>query len=315
MNSPATKSGPDLQRVFEPSFWLVNRNRLIGIAAAIGAAILIFVFARDRSAATEQSGWRALVDFSSPEVVRSTASDDPAIKGTEAEPYALLVRARDAYASKDYATAESLTNRIATEFKDHPLQRDPNFLQFVGDIKGEREWQTSHPERTANPPVGEGKSVVLQTEAGDIKIGLYTDQAPNSCRLFLNRLRAGALGSFTRGEQDQQVELVIPKDPAATSDADLSKDQNLLSHFAGAISFAPPPEGASDAEKASWRISFCISEDGQLDHNQAVFGSIVSGADLLKTASARLKKKDSQDWEQPLVIKGFSEDAGLKDLK
>ncbi len=311
-------------------FWSRQRNRILGGVLLLVLVIVAWHFISSRSGATEGAGWEALWQpTQSP--VRDDVDPSGAAKGTKAEPWALFVAARKALSDKQFDKSRELAQRLIREFPDNARVRDGGAQKLLDLATGEAQFIAAHPPRTQNPTIDAGKSLSLTTELGEVRIGLYVDQAPTASKALLEAIRAsGATGwSIEEAVRDAYVVLAAPapaaaadpKEPAASAPDETKKppaslrgivtDRNGLSHFKGAVSILRQPEPGPKDPAVRMKVRIELRDDPYTDDAEVVCGGVTGGLELLQQASARETKKDGRSLAKAIPVTAITEGADL----
>jgi peptidyl-prolyl cis-trans isomerase B (cyclophilin B) len=109
---------------------------------------------------------------------------------------------------------------------------------------------------------------------GTIELALFTSEAPASVLRFVRLAQAGFFNSvlFERPTPDL---VVRTRGPEGSSGGPLPAESGPWPHVRGSVGFAAG-RSASDA-----RIAIQMTDDPSLDHEQAVFGQVLTGIDVV----------------------------------
>lgn len=335
-STPETKSPPKAS--LAPSFWYSNKNRILGVLVLLAGAAALVLFLRNVAESREQEAWAALQNQDRPGSVRTDVEIGDAVAGSSAEPWALLLISRNSFSQNKFDEAEQAALRLQNEFPEHALNDTPMVSELLADIRAEKTWRAQHEIRTENPEPDAEHLVTIQTELGEIQLGLYPNQAPAAVAEFLRLVRSGALATarFDEAVAGSYVLLTPqapPADPENTSDdqetppatdpsaegpeAEASPvargivpDRNLLSHFQGAVSFfRAGPAIAADAQP---RIAIYLQDMPAKDDQEVVFGQVQNGLQILEQIATRETVDETATLQEPLAVQGAEEAAGLQ---
>ena len=131
------------------------------------------------------------------------------------------------------------------------------------------------------------RCVKLETEAGDIEIELYPENAPESVRNFLNLMILGAYDSTTFGRvvpgfviqggnilaRDGGVSQALAKRASRT----IPDEPNNILHERGVVSMARPEE----PNQASTHFFILVTSAPALDGKYAAFGRVTKGMEIV----------------------------------
>lgn len=147
-----------------------------------------------------------------------------------------------------YEKALVQMEKIQNDFPDFPLNWDmfkpakfPSLTRkFVDWLKSNKEWEAQYLIREREPDSAE--TVVFRTNAGDIRVKLYAQDAKAWVEGFLARARNGAYDKTTIFEKRQVGEATSPREAAIRGGAEISR--GLPNHDAKAhAKLAEKPAG------------------------------------------------------------------------
>ncbi len=142
------------------------------------------------------------------------------------------------------------------------------------------------------------QDVVLDTTAGEIRLRMRADQAPNTVWNFLELVKGG----FYTDILFHRIVAKLPNgspfviqvgDPTGTGGGgpgyNIDLEQSKLPHDFGVISMARE----SDPNTNGSQVFICLSREGTnfLDGNYCAFGQTIAGADVIKTIAATPTKE------------------------
>jgi peptidyl-prolyl cis-trans isomerase B (cyclophilin B) len=151
-----------------------------------------------------------------------------------------------------------------------------------------------------------GRCVTLETEAGDIRIEVLSEAAPESARNFLNLVSIGAFDTttFSRVVKDFVVQggNVATREtltPALIRRASrkVPDEPNPVKHLRGVVSLARPAE----ANAATTHFFILLNDSPHLDGSFAAFGRVRTGMEVVdKIAAGEL---DGEKPKNPVRIR------------
>ena len=333
-----SEKGFSMDDLMRGGFWEANRNRIIGLVVVSALVVLGVLLFQQQGDSKEAAGWENLLDGG--RFVADVEIND-AIRGTAAEPWAMLMHARSHAADEEYAEARDVLQDLQAQFPDHPMHATvvPELLEHVN---AELAWFEANPKTENNPEVADDKCLTLKTPVGDIKIGLYPDQAPEATAALLGMIADGSMAGSAFNEAQEGVHViwnqVDEEEPGEDEDGSEEEeseeegsddeedeeeereasplargvvgDRNYLSHFEGSVSFQRP-FGTVEPD-AKPRVVIYLSESPYRDSNEVVFGRVMAGLDLLKQIAERDPIEGEALLEEPVSVDSIEVGAGLK---
>lgn len=313
-------SGIDFTGLEETFEWLkAKKNFLVGIALILALAWAASSFVSNQLDEQKREPWQAVFGAdatpweSSPEEIEALLAD-PKVKGTAAEPYVRYWQAVRKHEAGDAAGALAALQAFKRDYAGSPLSAaklpgsDHELRSAVERMEAQitafEQWKQQNPLPAANPAPN-GAAVTLVTDRGNIVIGLYPEQAPQSCAAFLAvapllKDRFIAKIASNKWLEAGLTEAGVAFDTDTVKEPFPPFESNALSHFAGAVAFRQPPFTKGPFQP-DVRVSLAtdFSEDGR----STVFGHVVVGFDLLiAMGKDPFKAGNTQLLETPIKI-------------
>lgn len=303
-------------------------KRLGGIAALIVLGLIGYKLWEGMRDEKDARGWTELVSAENPLAPKEEIPIDGAIRGTSAEPWALLASAKSALAKESLEDAKRYLDQFhAAAGAAHPAIASGLYAKLNDHVVAELAWRADHKAPTANPEPPADRAATLKTAGGEFAIGLYLDEAKDLTKDFLSLLHDPSLEAKVSGGQEgaQVVISIRPKEGTALTDAQkalferLAKtppasQRNSLSHFKGAVSFQRI--AAPDAAKPELRAAVVLRDMFYYDESQVVFGKVLTGLDVLESALKGEKNADKPDeLKEPIAVTEVIDGAGLAAIK
>lgn len=295
----------------EATFWEANKAR-IGVAiGAVVVAILGWQAWQGHKESAQAAGWSALLD---PETlsVRESLTLGPEIEGSTAAPWARLVVARQAYADKAYDKAEAALKELRDRGDFAVVDQDRIASSFEEDTKSERAFLSAHPELPKPAPGASEPKFEVTTDAGTITISLFDAARSAASPAFLAALRESRLVGLSFKQADEDGELRaeldathLPNGLLAASDWASFRKGGGISNYAGTIAIRADAV-AKPGDPQKYILVVNLVDEGMRDNDSIVVGTVVSGLELLKTASAREVAEDGS-LKPPVVISAVAE--------
>jgi len=221
-------------------------------------------------------------------------ADDPA------GPWAKALEIGGLLRNEDFAGAKVALADLQERWPDHPVASlsypfdeggEPQTLNaFVEARLAEIEaWEAAHPLLFANPPLPEGSPRVrLHTDAGDILLGLYRDEAPQHVANFLTHCSEGFYDN-TRFHRVVPNQLIQGGDPNSIAGGEetwglgdagytVAAEPNALRHFPHVLAMA---KKGGDVESSGCQFYITAAERHDLDERYVVFGAVLEGASVV----------------------------------
>jgi len=82
----AMETSRTLDKLTEPGFWVSQKNRVIGILAAIALAAVVIVFFQRQGSSKQEEAWVKIIDPEMPNQLRNDPNLPSEVQGTTAEP-------------------------------------------------------------------------------------------------------------------------------------------------------------------------------------------------------------------------------------
>ena len=136
-----------------------------------------------------------------------------------------------------------------------------------------------------------GRCVTLETEAGDIRIEVLSEAAPESARNFLNLAATGAFDTttFSRVVKDFVVQggnvatrETLTNELIRRASRKVPDEPNPVKHLRGVVSLARPAE----ANAATTHFFILLNDSPHLDGTFAAFGRVSAGMEVVDKIAA-----------------------------
>ena len=168
------------------------------------------------------------------------------------------------------------------------------------------EAEAAEPFDRMTPEQMAGRCVTLETEAGDIRIEVLSEAAPESARNFLNLVSIGAFDTTTfsrvvkgfvvQGGNVATRETLTPELIRRAS-RKVPDEPNPVKHLRGVVSLARPAE----ANAATTHFFILLNDSPHLDGTFAAFGRVRTGMEVVdKIAAGEL---DGEKPKNPVRIR------------
>lgn len=301
----------EISDLMEATFWEANKVRLGVSVAAIVVAILGWQGWQGQKESAQAAGWSALLD---PETlsVRESLAMGSEIEGSTAAPWARLAIARQAYAEKAYDKAEATLKELRDRGEFAVVDQDRIASSFEEDTKSESSFLGAHAEPAKPVPGASDPKFEVTTDAGTITIAVFDKSQSAASTAFTAALRENRLIGLSFKEADEDGELRAELDAAhlpnglgAGEDWSGIRSGRLISNYAGTVAIRTDVVAkAGDPQKYTLVVN--LEDAGMRDSDSIVVGTVVSGLELLKTASAR-DVADDGSLKPPVVISAVAE--------
>jgi peptidyl-prolyl cis-trans isomerase B (cyclophilin B) len=301
----------------------------IGLITVVVAWVLFTH--RSKTADTQQvdQSWAAFYAGTSPDPMTGLPSGSPdamaqlatELEGKQSGPWARLVQAQAHLKQRDFDGALEAIAQLKREYPTHPLVNSPQPLPDGGTatvadhlqsaVEAQKAWEAAHPQLFQAPPPPEGSPRVrIETSAGSIEVALFSDLAPKHVENFL-KLASEGFYEGTRFHRVQADFLIQGGDPNSRSDdrstwgqggtdTTIPAEPNDRYHFAGVLSAAKKP---GEVESSGSQFFITTQPAHHLDGQHTVFGSVVSGTDVVQAiASAPLTEGTRDQPVEPVSI-------------
>ncbi len=218
------------------------------------------------------------------------------IRGKQAGAWALFLGATNAAEQQEPDEARKALAELRAQYPNHSLVTQK--LSYPGTeapqtaadalqarVEALSTWKVAHPGLFANPELpADAPRVRVQTDQGDIVLGLYSTLAPQHVENFLKHVREG----FYNGTRFHRVIpgfMIQSGDPNTISgEADtwglggpgykVPHEDNDLKHFAGVLAAA---KMGGDKESSGSQFYITVAPTHQLDGDYVVFGKVLEG--------------------------------------
>lgn len=319
--------------LFEKSALEKSLDRVKVPAIAVVAIVVAWVIFTHQSkkADTHQvdQSWATFYAETTPDPVTGLPSGTPAslaklsteLAGKESGPWARLIQAQACLKSHDFDGAQDAIAQLKREYPSHPLVKSAQPLPEGGTatvadhllsmVVAQKAWEAAHPELFMAPPPPEGSPRVrIDTTAGSIEVALFSSLAPKHVENFLKLCSEGFYVG-TRFHRVQADFMIQGGDPNSRSDdrstwgqggtdTTIPPEPNDRYHFAGMLSAAKKP---GDTESSGCQFFITTQPAHHLDGQHTVFGSVVSGMEVVRTiASAPLAEGKLDQPAEPVAI-------------
>ncbi|MEW6074168.1 MAG: peptidylprolyl isomerase [Planctomycetota bacterium] len=242
------------------------------------------------------------------------------VQDSPAGPWAKVLEIEKLFRDGDQEAATAAVRDLEQLWPGHPVvaqpfpfdeESDPLPLAAFLDRRTQAitAWEAAHPLLFHNPPPPEGSPRVrLQTTAGDIVVGLYSDEAPQHVANFLKLCQEGFYvgtkfhrvlpGRLIQGGDPNTIE----GDPATWGqggpDYKIAPERNGLRHFRHVLAMA---KQGSDPESSGSQFYITFTPQHGFDDTYVVFGAVLEGGSIVDSiASAPLSEGDRP--QQPVAI-------------
>ena len=178
-----------------------------------------------------------------------------------------------------------------------------------------RDWEQANKGLLENPVPPHGDTVRLYTDAGNIDIAMYKDEAPlhvaNFVKLASDNFYARTL--FHR-VVNSGIHIVQGGDPntkekpaaewgLGNSGDGIPVERNKLAHIRGAVAMAQPGTAAGTPKSSGCQFYFVTNSSPSLDKRYTVFGVVTSGMDVVdKIAAGEIDPGSADRPKSPIRI-------------
>lgn len=290
----------------------VERHWKSGAVVALGIAggILARQWLQARSTEQRSESWQRLAQVvqlegriqpTSPESLASMASE---LEGSAAAPWAKGLEVGAHVQEGSFGAATASLAELEASHPDHPLVAFPfpageagaaPLPQQVRSHLQELEaWREAHGEIFRNPPLAEdAPRVRLETDEGDIVLGLDAERAPRHVENFLELVQEGfyegtlfhrVLGGFMIQGGDPNTREGEPETwgqggPGYT----IAREDSGLKHFRYVLAAAKKP---GETESSGSQFYITVGTPHHLDGEHTVFGRVVEGEEVVDAIAA-----------------------------
>ncbi len=173
---------------------------------------------------------------------------------------------------------------------------------IAGSIEALHRFESEHPALTQNPAPSEDRRARIVTELGTIEIGFYPDASPQHVDAFRKLIEDGFyVGTkFHRVVPGTQGKIGIVQggDPKSKDDTlrlewgtgshgdGIPVEKNRLAHLRGAVAMAQPSAAGGPAKSSGCQFYIVTHPSPSLDRKYTVFGSVISGMDVVDQLSS-----------------------------
>lgn len=233
-----------------------------------------------------------------PEALRNVAGQ---VQGKQAGAWALYVAAVSAAEAQEPEAAQSALAELRTRYPAHPIFTRQ--LAYPGGETGSTAgdqlqkrvdalatWKSEHAGLFSNPELpADAPRVRIQTDQGEVVLGLFAAEAPQHVENFLKLVREG----FYNGTSFHQVvpryflqagdPNTIAGEPATWGSGGpgytIPHETNALKHFAGVL-VAAKTAGAKESSGSQFYLT--LAPIHQRDGDYVVFGKVLEGMTVLE---------------------------------
>lgn len=301
----------------------------IGVLSVIAAWVLYSNYTKQAAATAMDASWAAFAAGTTPDPMSGLPTGTPAaleklaadLRGRDPGPWARLIQAQASLEERDFDGALSALASLKSEYPDHALVVAPHsladgsqttvFAHLQATIEAQKAWEAANPDLFQAPPVPEGSPrVQIETSAGVVEVALFKDLAPKHVENFLKLCGEGYYNG-TRFHRVQADFLIQGGDPNSKEEDrtqwglggpgyTLPQEPNDRFHFAGVLSAAKKP---GEIESSGSQFFITTEPAHHLDGQHTVFGSVVSGMDVVRAiASAPLAENTRDQPAEPVAI-------------
>jgi peptidyl-prolyl cis-trans isomerase B (cyclophilin B) len=301
----------------------------LGVITVVVAWVLFTHQSKKADTHQVDQSWAAFYAGTTPDPMTGLPSGTPAalaklstdLEGKESGPWARLIQAQACLKARDFDGAQEAIARLKREYPTHSLVQSAQPLPEGGTatvadhlqsmVEAQRTWEAAHPELFTAPPPPEGSPRVrIETSAGSIEVALFASLAPKHVENFLKLCSEGFYDGtrFHRVQADFMIQGGDPNsrgDDRSTwgqggTDTTIPAEPNDRYHFAGVLSAAKKP---GDTESSGCQFFITTQPAHHLDGQHTVFGSVVSGMDVVQAiASAPLAEGKVDQPAEPVAI-------------
>jgi len=227
------------------------------------------------------------------------AAEAGKLRGTPAAPWALWMAASKASEALEWDKAIQALQALKQNYPNHPLVTEkfalgPNGaeISMVEDLErryqAQKAWRASHPDLFANPdPPDDAPKVRIQTDQGDIVVGLYTKEAPKHAENFLKLCREGFYVK-TKFHRVLRNSIILGGDPNTKNEDrttwgqgdpgyKIDREENNLNHFAGILAAW---KTGSDTQSSGSMFYITTHDKLGTAGQYVVFGKVLKGLDV-----------------------------------
>jgi cyclophilin family peptidyl-prolyl cis-trans isomerase len=257
-------------------------------------------FGGGRSNVDFASGWPNTNDISFLGQASALADLAADLGDDPAGPWAKALEVAQRVDSRDYDGARAALMELQEQHPEHPVVSQlyrfdadgapQGLATFVQERLQEIDaWETAHPLLFGNPPLPEGSPRVrIETEVGQIVLGLYEDDAPQHTANFLKLCGEGFYND-TRIHRVVPGRLIQGGDPNSRSEPEetwglggpdytIAPEANGLRHFPYVLAMA---KKGGDVESSGSQFYITVAKAHDLDERYVVFGAVLEGAEVV----------------------------------
>ncbi len=285
--------------------WLLKNRTLLAFGFFLLLAIIGLKFYFSLSQKSEKDrAWDLLLETTQNPVNVDAVEVASFIQGSSAEPWMILRAFTEAIDRGDFELAKLHLQSLA--------QLKAGSLDTFGALLGSEvaqadlveglqkriqlflEWKEKYPGYFDNPAPDPSPTIVLVTDLGEIRIGLYQSEAPISTQKFIsycidgfyvgkavNEIVPGrhwGIGSAVEQTESGDPAEEIPSEPKAHEEA-IPCEKTELYHFAGSVSITAKSD---DTECFPSQFLVILQDQFFMDGKRPVIGKIIGGMEVAK---------------------------------
>jgi peptidyl-prolyl cis-trans isomerase B (cyclophilin B) len=242
-------------------------------------------------------GFFSRIEAPEPGVLAGLAEE---LEDSDAGPWAKAIEIRRRFDDGDTEGALMAIEELESTWPDHPLasaripfQEDGEPITLGEHLRARmaavESWEAQHPALFSNPPLPEdAPRVRLETTAGTIVLGLYTDWAPKHCENFLSRCREGLYDGtvFHRVVRDFMIQggdpNTIEGDQSTWGqgcESTIEPEIGELRHFRHTLAAA---RKGADKNSSDCQFYITTADRHDLDLQYTVFGALIEGEETVE---------------------------------
>ncbi|MBI3819297.1 MAG: peptidylprolyl isomerase [Planctomycetes bacterium] len=159
-------------------------------------------------------------------------------------------------------------------------------------------WEKANPQFLENPAPSPAEKVRFVTDAGTFEVAFYPDAAPEHVKNFkqlakdhfyektkFHRVTKGGT-SIVQGGDPNTIDGPKEKWGQGSKGDGIPVEGNKLVHVRGAVAMAQPSTPTPDKKSSGCQFYIVTKGSHNLDGNYTVFGTVVSGMDVVDKIAA-----------------------------